>query len=279
MKTEKVVLVAEIGINANGSLAVAKKLIDVSNAAGCDYVKFQKRTVELVYTREELDKCRDSPWGTTNQEQKMGLEFGEREYDFIDEYCRQVGIGWFASPWDVESVKFLDRYDLPYLKVASALVTDTEVLSAIKKTNKPIIISTGMSTEDEVRDSLELLGWDVKVKYILACTSTYPTADHEMNLNFVSTLREDFEPMYNIGFSNHSPGIMYMLCAVALGARMLEFHVTLDRASYGSDQAASIEPEGVFKVAKHVRHLEVAMGSGDWKVYPSEQKIKEKLRR
>lgn len=278
MKMERVLLVAEIGINHSGDLEIAKRLIDVAHAAGCDYVKFQKRTVELVYTKEELDRYRESPWGTTTREQKYGIEFDEADYDFIDEYCRQVGIGWYASPWDVGAVKFLERYDMPYVKIPSALVTNKELLGAIKKMNKPVIISTGMSTEKEIKNSIDLLGDDM-VEYILACTSTYPTVDYEMNLNFVTTLIEEFEPMYKVGFSNHSPGIVYMLCAVALGARMLEFHVTRDRASYGSDQAASIEPEGVFKIAKHVRHLEVAMNSGKWKVYESEEKIKEKLRK
>ena len=273
----KIKLVAELGINHNGDLKIAKQLIDIAKTAGCDYVKFQKRTIDLVYTEEELNKYRESPWGTTNRQQKEGLEFSKEDYDWIDMYCKQVGIEWFASPWDIESVKFLAQYGLPFIKIASACVVDSSILAAIVgDSNSSVIISTGMSTGDEVIRCTNNFG--KRVEYILACTSTYPTANYEMNLSFITTLKQLY-PGTKVGFSNHSPGIMYMVVAAALGAKMLEFHITLDRSMPGSDQAASIEPEGVFKLVKHVRNLEKAMGDGNWKVYPSEEKIKEKLRK
>ena len=273
MKTK---LVAELGINHNGNLLIAKRLIDIAKFAGCHYVKFQKRTVDLVYTKEELDKERESPFGTTTREQKYGIEFDKDGYDFIDEYCRQLGIGWFASPWDIESVEFLKQYNLPYIKIPSALITNKELVEACGDFGAPVIISTGMSTKEEVEACRDWLG--DSLEYILACTSTYPTADCEMNLLGISTLKEDF-PDHKIGFSNHSPGIQYLIIAAAFGAEMLEFHVTMDRASYGSDQAASIEPQGVFSIVKHVSNTEKAIGDGKWTVFDSEEKIKEKLRK
>lgn len=273
---EHVKLVCELGINHNGNLATAKKLIDVACMAGVDYVKFQKRTIEAVYTNEELNSPRESPWGTTTRQQKEGLELSVQEYREIDAYCKNK-IPWFASPWDVKSIFLITRFDIPYIKIPSALITSMGLLEVCKKTcSHPIIISTGMSTKSEVDRAIKFLG--DRVEYILACTSTYPTSDNEMNLNFISTLKKEY-PKHRIGFSNHSPGIIYMLTAVALGAEMIEFHITLDRASYGSDQAASIETTGVLKLAKHVRHLEKAMNSGHWKVYESEKKVRAKLRR
>jgi N-acetylneuraminate synthase len=269
-------MVAEIGINHNGDVNLAKRLIDVAVLADCDFVKFQKRTVDVVYSKEELDKYRESPWGTTNREQKHGLEFGQREYDIIDEYCRAKNIGWYASPWDVESVEFLRQYRLRYMKVASACLTDMDLLDSINSTNADIILSTGMSTKEELNQALEILG--DKVEYVLACTSTYPTWDDEINLNFIKRLKLEY-PQYKIGFSNHSPGIFYSACAAALGAEMIEFHITMDRAMYGSDQAASIETGGVIQLNKYVRNLEVAMGTGDWTVFESEEKVKKSLRR
>lgn len=273
---KRVLLVAEIGINHNGDLSLAKKLIDVASFSGCDFVKFQKRTVDLVYSKEELDKYRESPWGTTNREQKYGLEFGEGAYDEIDRYCRGKGVGWFASPWDLKSIDFLERYEPPFYKVASASLTDIDLLKKIRSTGRKIILSTGMSTKEELDKALMLLG--ANVEYILACTSTYPTKNEEMNIRFINTLQAQY-PEYKIGFSNHSPGIFFAATSAALGAEMIEFHITLDRSMYGSDQAASIEPAGVTKLSKYVRALEVAMGTGEWIVYESEELIKEKLRK
>ena len=270
------ITVAEIGINHNGDMEIAKKLIDVASLAGCDYVKFQKRTVEKVYTDYELDQPRESPWGTTNRHQKDGLEFGKSQYDEIDRYCHTKNIGWFASPWDVESVDFLDRYDPPFIKVASACVTDRELLVRIGDTAIPVIMSTGMSTCDEVRQAFTIIGH--RVLYLLACTSTYPTRPDEMNMRFMQTLRRE-HPGLKVGFSNHSPGLTFCIAAAAMGAEMIEFHITLDRSMYGSDQAASIEPPGVMSLVKHLRDVEAGMGTGEWTVFKSEEKIKQKLRR
>jgi len=273
---ERIKLVAEIGINHNGDIDIAKRLIDIAHVAGCDYVKFQKRTIDVVYEKEELDKYRESPWGTTNREQKEGLEFGREEYDAIDQYCREKGIGWFASPWDLESLEFLRSYKQDYVKVASAVLTDNELIDKMKGFSAEIVISTGMSTKEELDQALSRVG--NRTRYILACTSTYPTVDEEMNLNFIKTLQEQY-PAYNIGFSNHSPGIIYSVVSAALGAKMIEFHITLNRAMYGSDQAASIEVGGLMQLSKHVRNVEKAMGTGDWTVFDSEEAIKQKLRK
>jgi len=272
----RVILVAEIGINHNGDVNLAKKLIDVAHIAGCDYVKFQKRTVDVVYSEEELDKYRESPWGTTNREQKHGLELGQDDYDQIDEYCRKKRIGWYASPWDVESVDFLRQYRPMYMKAASACLTDEKLLDRMTGTSADIIVSTGMSTKEELDQAISKTGG--RVCYILACTSTYPTRDDEMNLNFIKTLQDQY-PVHDIGFSNHSPGIQYSVVSSALGAKMIEFHITLDRAMYGSDQAASIETGGVMALCKHVRNLEKAMGTGEWTVFESEEGVKKSLRR
>ena len=276
MKAQHVQLTAEVGINHNGDINIAKKLIDVASVFGVDFVKFQKRTIDLVYTKEELDKPRESPWGTTTREQKNGLEFGKNQYDEIDEYCRGRKIRWYASPWDQLSVKFLMQYDTPYIKVASAKITDFELLSMIKQTNKPLIISTGMSTKEEVDKCLHFLG--SQVEYILACNSQYPTPDHEMNLSFISTLKKEY-PKYKIGFSNHHAGVFFCCAAVAFGAEMLEFHITLNRASYGTDQAASIEPAGIMRIVDYTRGLETAIGDSQWHVFPGEEVIKKKLRK
>ena len=273
----KVFITAEIGINANGDMNLVKKLIDVASLAGCDAVKFQKRTVEMVYTPEQLDVPRKSPWGTTNREQKNGLEFDKKEYKEIDQYCeRWTSMKWFASPWDIRSVHFLEYFDSQYIKIASASLTDNKLLERIRNTGKNVIISTGMSTRKELDNALKIVGENVK--YILACTSTYPTVPEEMNLNFIKTLKDQY-PQYKIGFSNHSPGIMFMVAAAALGAEMIEFHITLDRAMYGSDQAASIEPNGVMSLCKYIRNIEKGMGTGDWTVFDSEENVKKSLRR
>jgi len=269
-------IVAEIGINHHGSVEMAKKMIDVASKYGCHYVKFQKREVPLVYTKEELEKPRESKWGKTTREQKMGLELGRVEYDEIDSYCKSKNIQWYASPWDPLSVDFLMKYNPPYMKIPSALITNFELLAAVKISGIPTIISTGMSTKDEVDDCLNFMG--NQVEYVLACCSTYPTSDEEMNLRFIQTLIKEYGHKYKIGFSNHNPGTYYCTVAPALGAQMVEFHITLNRASEGSDQAASIEETGVRIITSHIRDLEIAMGTGEWWVRDSEIPIKKKLR-
>ena len=273
-----IILVGEIGINHNGDMKIAKKLIDISSLAELNFVKFQKRDIDSVYTKEFQELYRESPWGTTQGEQKRGLEFGKEEYEEITSYVKQKknGLkGWFASPWDVNSVKFLADFKVPYMKIASACVTDFEILEEVKKTNIPVIISTGMSTKEEIDKCINFFG--DQLEYILACKSTYPTSDKDMNMNFIKTLRNIY-PQYKIGFSNHNAGIQFCIIAAALGVDMIEFHITLDRAMYGSDQAASIETTGVFKLASHSRAIRTGMGSGDWIITPEEQKIRDKLR-
>lgn len=268
-------IIAEIGINHNGSLELAKEMIDIAAAAGCHYVKFQKRDIDEVYTKEMLDAPRESPWGTTNRDQKEALEFGRDEYDQIDRYCRGK-IPWFATPWDGSSMQFLEAYDLPFLKVPSARVNSEPFLKACRQTGTPIILSTGMSDMPMIERAVEILGVP-NIYGIMHCTSTYPTKTEELNLNCIKTLKRRF-PQTKIGFSNHHPGIIPMATAVALGAEMLEFHMTRDRAMYGSDQAASIEQEGAYKIVKYAKSIEISLGDGQKRFYDSEQKIAEKLR-
>ncbi len=276
------ILVAEIGINHNGDINIAKKLIDAAILGGCEFVKFQKRTIEKVYTKEELDKDRESPFGTTNRQQKEGLEFGKEEYDEIDRYCKEKGIGWFASPWDVDSVDFLMQYDCPFIKVASAMNSNIELLEKIKETGKKVIISTGMTFKEELDKVLELFG--DQVKYILSCTSTYPTKIEDMNMMRIITLLAGYgcdatDKPYKIGFSNHSSGIGFITMAYVLGAEMAEYHITLDRTTYGSDQASSIELPGIMKIKDIVDSYEKSWGDGEIKCLDNEKPIKDKLRK
>jgi len=225
-------LIAEIGINHNGDMAIAKKLIDVAAAAGCQYVKLQKRTVNLVYTKEELAAVRESPFGNTNGDLKRGLEFGLDDYCEIDQHCAERGIGWFASPWDIESVKFLAGFpSCAFLKIPSALLTNHNLLRLCAATGKPIILSTGMSTTEEIKMAVAVLGHSISC--IMHCTSTYPSRPEELNLKCLRGLSSAVGAGVKLGFSNHSPGLIYMPVAVALGAEMIEFHITLDRSMWG----------------------------------------------
>ena len=268
-------IIAEIGINHNGSLATAKKLIDVAKMHGCDAVKFQKRTIDIVYTQEELNMPRQSVFGETNGDLKRGLELGFEEYKEIDEYCKKIGILWFASCWDEKSVDFIEQFDVCAHKVPSACITDLNLLKKIKSTNKPILLSTGMSTLEEIDKAVEICGKDNLVIY--HCTSTYPTENNEINLNVIKTLKERYG--CPIGFSGHERGITPSTVAAVLGACSVERHITLDRTMWGSDQAASLEPEGVRKLVRDIRHLKDMLGDGIKKVYDSEIPIKKKLRR
>ena len=270
-------IVGEIGINASGDVEIAKKLIDIAKFVGCDYVKFQKRTIDHVYTEEELNKPRESPWGTTTREQKHGIEFEVKEYREIDQYCKQRGMKWFASPFDVLSIGFLNYFKTPFIKIASPMLTNRVLLEACVGYDNQVILSTGMSTLKEVDEAVEILGKD-RIYCIMHCTSTYPTKTEEMNLRCITSLRERY-PWTKIGFSNHHPGLVFMSAAVALGAEMVEFHITLDKLSYGSDQAASFNPEGIIKTCKYMRDVEVALGDGIKVVYDSERPIMEKLRK
>lgn len=285
---DRVVVIAEVGINHNGDIDIAKRLIDVAIETGCDAVKFQKRNVDLVYSSEELDKPRESPWGTTNRDQKEGLEFHMDEYDWIDDYCHDMGIEWFASCWDPDSVDFMKRYSrVKYHKVASALLTDDELLRDMKTSGKNVILSTGMSSVSQVSHAINVLGSSLDT--VLHCTSTYPTEPDEMNLSVIQRMREGIlfdvaggckiPAGVRIGFSNHYSGLVWVPMVVALGARVVEFHITLDRTMYGSDQAASIEPDGVRKVVENIRLAEKMLGTGVKRVYDSELPIMAKLRR
>jgi len=275
---KKTFIIAEIGINHNGDMNITKQLIDGAVEAGCDAVKFQKRTIETVYSKEDLDRPRESPWGTTNREQKEGLEFGKEEYDEIDRYCKEKGIEWFASAWDVESQLFLRQYDLKYNKVASAMLTHRELLEAIAEEKRYTFISTGMSTLTQIRKAVKIFE-DKGCPYeLMYCNSTYPMPPEEANLNAMTTLAKTF-PGVKVGYSGHETGLMVSCTAVAMGATSLERHITLDRAMYGSDQAASVELGGLRILVNRVREVEVCMGNSFKRVTEKEKKISEKLRR
>ncbi len=268
-------ITAEIGINHNGDVNNAKKLIDMAVSAGCDAVKFQKRTIELVYTPEELAKLRENPFGPTNGDLKKGLEFGEKEYQEIDDYCKEKKIIWFASPWDIKSVDFLEKFKVPCYKIASACLTDDELLKYVKTKGKPIILSTGMSTVAQIKHAVEILGENDLI--LLHCTSTYPSADSELNLKVIPQLKEIFN--CPIGYSGHEVGVYSSLAAVGLGACLVERHITLDRAMWGSDQPASLEMNGLSRLVRDIRLMPLWLGNGVKTVYESEKPILEKLRR
>jgi N-acetylneuraminate synthase len=268
-------VVAEIGINHNGDLDLAKRLINVAVGAGCDAVKFQKRTVDIVYTKAELAKVRESPFGTTNGDLKRALEFDRDQYQQIDLHCKQRGIVWFASPWDEASVDFLESFDVPCHKVASASLTDDELLRRVRATKKPVIMSTGMSTMRQIEHAVEVLG-EVDL-IVLHSTSTYPASYEELNLKVIPLLAQRFP--VPIGYSGHETGIPSSVAAVALGAKVVERHITLDRAMWGSDQAASLEPNGITRLVRDIRLVETSFGDGKKRVFDRELPIMEKLRR
>lgn len=274
-ENELVFVIGEIGINHNGDINIAKKLIDAAAEAGCDAVKFQKRTIDIVFTPEELAKPRENPFGPTNGDLKRGLEFGEKEYQEIDRYCREKGIIWFASPWDLKSVDFLENFNVPCYKIASASLTDDELLKYVKSKGKPVILSTGMSTVEQIRHAAEILGEDNLI--LLHCTSTYPSKDEELNLKVIPWLEKNFS--CPIGYSGHEVGVYSSLAAVVLGACLVERHITLDRAMWGSDQAASLEINGLNRLVRDIRLIPVWLGDGKKIVFESEKPIIEKLRR
>ncbi|GAB3704761.1 N-acetylneuraminate synthase family protein [Mariniluteicoccus flavus] len=272
-----VYVTGEIGINHNGDVENALKLIDAAVHAGCDAVKFQKRTPEICTPRDQWDIERDTPWGRmTYIDYRHRVEFGEDEYAQIDAYCKEKGIAWFASPWDTEAVAFLEKFDVPAYKVASASLTDDELLRAMRETGKAVILSTGMSTPAQIRHAVEVLG----SANIIMChaTSTYPAKAEELNLRMIHTLQREF-PNVPIGYSGHETGLQTTLAAVALGAVFVERHITLDRAMWGSDQAASVEPGGLERLVRDIRVIEASLGDGVKKVYEGELAAMKKLRR
>lgn len=268
-------IIAEIGINHSGNIDIAKRLISVAVAAGCDAVKFQKRTVEVVYTPEELGKPRENPFGPTNGDLKYGLEFEQEEYEEIAAFCKSVKMTWFASPWDEGSVDFLERFQVPLYKIASASLTDDNLLRYVRKTGKPIILSTGMSTYDEIDHAVEVLGSNDLI--LMHATSTYPANYDELNLRAIPIMAQRYG--VPVGYSGHETGIPTSVCAAALGACSVERHITLDRASWGSDQAASLEPNGVTRLVRDIRLWEQSRGNGIKCVYEREVPIIKKLRR
>jgi N-acetylneuraminate synthase len=269
-------IIAEIGINHNGDMGIAKELIDTAAETGCNAVKFQKRTIEDVYTKEELDKPRESPWGTTNREQKEGLEFSIEQYKELETYTNNKGLDFIVSCWDINSVDLIESHlNVKYHKVASALLTDKDFLIKLKETGKKIILSTGMSTENQISKAIDVIGIE-NIPYLLACTSTYPTKAEEINLSYIDTLKNKY-PSTKIGFSNHYSGAIACHGAVARGAECIEFHITKDRTMYGSDQAASIQHVSV--LVDGVRLLESMVGDGVKVVYEDEKPIADKLRK
>jgi N-acetylneuraminate synthase len=268
-------VVAEIGINHNGSLETAKKLIDIAVKCGANAVKFQKRTVEVVYTPEELVRPRKNVFGSTNGDLKRGLEFGLEQYTEIDKYCKEKGIHWMASCWDEESVDFIEQFNPPAYKIASASLTDDDLLRHHRKYGRPIILSTGMSSMEEIEHAVEVLGLDNLI--ICHSTSTYPAKLEELNLKMVQTLLDKFP--VPIGYSGHEVALAPSFAAGVLGAQLIERHLTIDRSMWGSDQAASMEPRAFESLINYLRSLEVTLGDGVKKVYSSEIPIREKLRR
>jgi len=272
-----VFITAEIGINHNGDLNIAKKLIDCAFIAGCDAVKFQKRTVEKVYSKEILDSPRDSPWGTTQRDQKKGLELGKAEYDEINNYCQQKNIEWYASSWDVDSQLFLRKYNLMHNKVPSAMLTNTELLKTIAEEGKHTFISTGMSTMEQIKNAVKIFR-DYNCKFELQhSNSSYPMKLEEANLHCIETLRKEFN--CDVGYSGHEVA-SYIVCvlAVAFGASSIERHITLDRSMYGSDQAASLEPSGLIRMVTDVRLVGAVLGDGVKRIWDSELPVMKKLR-
>ncbi len=270
-------IVAEVGINHNGDLEIAKAMIDAAVHAGVDAVKFQKRTPEVCTPPEQQKQMRETPWGyITYLEYRYKVEFGLEEYREIDRYCKEKGIPWFASVWDEPSVDFMEQFDTPAYKIPSAALTDHNLLRYVRRTGRPIILSTGMSTMEQIRRAVDVLGAENLI--ITHCTSTYPCEPEELNLRMIQTLRHEF-PNVPIGYSGHEVGLVPSAVAVALGACLVERHLTLDRAMWGSDQAASVEPGGFERLVKYIRVTETALGDGIKRVYESEKPSLRKLRR
>ena len=268
-------IIAEIGINHNGDIETAKKLISLAKGAGADAVKFQKRTIDVVYTNEELDKPRENPFGTTNRDLKEGLEFGQAEYEEVDKFCKLLDISWFASCWDEGAVDFIDQFNPPCYKIASASLTDDALLKYIRSKGKPIILSCGMTEMDELKHAVDILGKEDLI--LLHSCSTYPAKNNELNLRAMDTMRKEFDLV--IGYSGHETNIISSPAAVAMGAKVIERHITLDRAMWGSDQAASLGPGGVYKMISYIKCVEDGFGSPTVRRVESEISVMKKLRR
>tara|TARA_B100001105_G_C22291362_1_gene399693 strand:- start:72 stop:902 length:831 start_codon:yes stop_codon:yes gene_type:complete len=272
-----VFITAEIGINHNGDIEIAKKLIDMAKICGCNAVKFQKRTVEKVYSKEVLDTPRESPWGTTTREQKLGLEFNKKEYDVINSHCKEKQIDWYASAWDIDSQLFLQNYNLKYNKVASAMLTNKRLLDVIAQERKHTFISTGMSTIEQIKNAVDIFKQYECPFELQHSNSTYPMKLGEANMKCIETLRNEFN--CNVGYSGHEDS-SYIVCVIAVvfGATSIERHVTLKRSMYGSDQAASLEHPGLDRMVRDVRRVETIIGDGVKRIWDSEIPVMKKLR-
>ena len=268
--------IAEIGINHNGDMKICKQLIDLAVTAGCDAVKFQKRDIQSVYSQEFLDSFRESPWGKTQRDQKMGLEFNKEQYQEIDDYCKKKNIEWFASAWDLKSQIFLKDFNCKYNKIASAMIVHKELLKIVADEKKHTFISTGLSTMKNIEEAVEIFRNKDCPFELMHCVSTYPMKDTDANLKTITTLREKFK--CNVGYSGHETGLAISYAAAALGITSLERHITLNRAMYGSDQAASLAPPGLKKIVPEVRKIQKALGDGVKKVLEDEIPIAKKLR-
>jgi len=271
-----IVIIAEIGINHNGSMAICKQLIDVAKNAGANCVKFQKRDIEQVYTQEFLDSPRKSPWGTTQRDQKNGLEFSAEQYQEIEDYCKSKGLEWFASAWDINSQKFLRQFNSKYNKIASAMIVCTELLKEVASEGKHTFISTGMTAYDDIQNAVDIFRKANCSFELMHTVSTYPMKDEDANLNMIKTLRDRFN--CDVGYSGHEVGLAISYAAVALGISSLERHITLDRSMYGSDQSASVEPSGFKQLIGAARKIELAMGDGVKRIYEDEIPIANNLR-
>ena len=269
-------IIGEIGINHNGDIAIAKDLIKVAKDSGCDAVKFQKRSIDIVYNRDVLESPRESPWGTTTRQQKEGLEFGLQDYQEIDAYCKELGIDWSASAWDQEAQKFLQQFDLKFNKIASAMVVDSNFLKLVASEKKHTYLSTGMCTMEEIQTAVDIFKESDCPFELMHTVSTYPMRDEDANLKCIPMLREKFG--CDVGYSGHEVGLAVSYAAAALGITSLERHITLSRAMYGSDQSASIEPSGLRNLVGAVRKIELAMGDGTTRILKEEVPIAEKLR-
>jgi N-acetylneuraminate synthase len=272
----RVYVVAEIGINHNGDIGIAKRLIEQAKAAGCDAVKFQKRTIDVVYSPEILAQPRESPWGNTQRQQKEGLEFEKSDYDEIDRHCRAVGITWFASAWDIPSLDFLRRYELPYNKIASAMLTHRKFLEAVASARTPTFISTGMSTYEDIDQAVAIFRQRHCPFMLMHSVSTYPAAENELNLQVINRLRERYN--VPVGYSGHEASVSPSVIAAMMGAAAIERHITLDRAMYGSDQAASLEPAGLINLVASIRKISTVLGDGNKALGPGEKAVAKKLR-
>ena len=272
-----VFITAEIGINHNGDVQIAKKLIDMAKQCGCDAVKFQKRTIEKVYSKEVLDTSRESPWGTTTREQKLGLEFDKKEYDEINSYCKQQKIEWYGSAWDLDSQLFLKEYDLKYNKIASAMLTNLELAEIVADEKKKTFISTGMSSMDQIKQIVEVFRKKSCPFELMHSNSSYPMKLEEANLKCITTLKKEFG--CDVGYSGHESS-SYVICipAIILGATSIERHVTLDRSMYGSDQSASLEKAGLERLVRDISRIDSILGDGVKRIWDSEKPVMKKLR-